>query len=128
MFLQSCSALIGQRSPRFGGVVAELLARALHCCHGDTWHARQGGLDAAFLVLRSAPPALALQSIPQVIRATASVLRSIPDPCTGPQHDVAARLLEFIGACFRAKDKVCGGERGGGTRLCLKRPIFLEGR
>ena len=60
-------------------VLQDLITRARHCCYGDTWSSRMGGVMALDILADRMPRALLLVAAHYITRALMAVLRSFPD-------------------------------------------------
>ncbi|KAL6768445.1 hypothetical protein ACKKBF_B39155 [Auxenochlorella protothecoides x Auxenochlorella symbiontica] len=99
--------------PRYVNVVHDLVMRCVHCCYGETWAHRLGGI-AGLQLLASRMPAATLQrpAVP-LLRAVLAVLRTLPTHAAG-QRRAITRVLTFVLRRCLGLPVGDGEEEGGG--------------
>ena len=88
-------------------VLQELLRRIMHCCYGDTWPMRLGGIEAIKALLPWLPEQLLGRAATFLLKALFAVLRALPDNAVKEADDVANVLFEVV-------------------RLVLKMPVVIK--
>lgn len=77
-------------------VLQELLRRTMHCCYGDTWPMRLGGIAAIKALLPRLPEQLLGRAATFLLKALFAVLRALPDNAITEAEDVANVLFEVV--------------------------------
>ncbi len=77
-------------------VLDDLLPRALHCCHGNTWQRRLAGAAALRLLAARLPAAYVMGWAVLCARALVNVLRWLPEHCRAQREDVEATMRELL--------------------------------
>jgi transformation/transcription domain-associated protein len=81
-------------------VLDQLMPRVLHCCYGDTWPVRMGGVSALRLLLPRLPLDYMSAWLPATMRALYMVMRWLPEHCTNDAHEIQALLERIVSRCF----------------------------
>lgn len=77
-------------------VQQDLLARARHCCYGDSWASRMGGVSALEALAKRMPQPLLLCAAHYIAKALIAVLRSLPDNAGKEIEMVTNVLIEVV--------------------------------
>jgi hypothetical protein len=74
----------------------DLVMRAMHCCHGDSWPSRLGGIAALEALSKRVPQRWLVRAASYIIKALMGVLRALPDNATQEQEEITAVLLDIV--------------------------------
>ena len=96
------------------------MVRAIHCCYGDTWAARLGGVLALEALAKRMPPAQLLQAGVHATKALFAVLRSLPENAVQEQHEITEVLLNvlrraLLPPCVAEREGAMAGDQDVGT-------------
>lgn len=64
---------------RYGATIADLAARAVHCCYGGNWPSRLGGIAALECLVPRLPASTLQRLAPAAAKAAFAVLRILPE-------------------------------------------------
>ncbi|EIE23491.1 hypothetical protein COCSUDRAFT_65942 [Coccomyxa subellipsoidea C-169] len=78
----------------------ELLARVLHCCYGDSWATRIGGLAAVGLLAKKLPAVQLRARLPLCVRALLTVMRGLPEHAISQVQELRATLTGLLHRCL----------------------------
>jgi hypothetical protein len=74
----------------------DLVMRAMHCCYGDTWPSRLGGIAALEALSKRVPQRWLVRAASYIIKALMGVLRALPDNAAQEQAETTAVLLDIV--------------------------------
>ena len=77
-------------------VQQDLVMRAMHCCYGDSWASRLGGIAALQVLTKRVPQRWLVRAASFIIKALMGVLRALPDNATQEQQEVTEVLLDIV--------------------------------
>ncbi|KAK9813301.1 hypothetical protein WJX72_012102 [[Myrmecia] bisecta] len=82
----------------YAPVLDHLIPRVLHCCYGESWPVRIGGVAAISVLVRKLPAAALTASMTPIIRALMAVLKHLPEHASGerPKPPLDEALLESV--------------------------------
>ncbi|BDA47386.1 probable transcription-associated protein 1 [Coccomyxa sp. Obi] len=78
----------------------ELLDRVLHCCYGDAWATRIGGLAAVGLLAKKLPVVQLRARLPLCVRALLTVMRGLPDHAISQVQELRDTLTGLLNRCI----------------------------
>ena len=84
----------------YGSAVADLTARAIHCCYGGHWASRLGGVSALECLVPRLAPSTLPRLAPTAAKAVFAVLRILPEHAAEEKH---------LGSVLQAILMRCGG-------------------
>ena len=85
-------------------VQQDLVMRAMHCCYGDTWPSRLGGVAALEVLAMRMPPRWLIRAANHIAKALMAVLRSLPDNAVQEQKDITGVLLMIVRRALNVPD------------------------
>ena len=91
-------------------LVNDLLTRGSRACLGDTWHARQGGLEAVGALMPYLSGEHLQKARPRIIKALFGLLRGLPEHAVEVNGKIQQLLLEVIGFA-RKKGVFCAVDK-----------------
>lgn len=74
----------------------DLVMRAMHCCYGDSWPSRLGGIAALEALSKRVPQRWLVRAASYIIKALMGVLRSLPDNAAQEKEEITAVLLDIV--------------------------------
>lgn len=74
----------------------DLVMRAMHCCYGDSWASRLGGIAALEALSKRVPQRWLVRAASYMIKALIGVLRALPDNAAQEQEEITAVLLNIV--------------------------------
>lgn len=74
----------------------DLVMRAMHCCYGDSWPSRLGGIAALEALSKRVPQRWLVRAASYIIKALMGVLRALPDNAAQEQEEITAVLLDIV--------------------------------
>ena len=77
-------------------VQQDLVMRAMHCCYGDSWPSRLGGIAALEALAKRVPQKWLVRAASYIIKALMSVLRALPPNAAKEQEEITAVLLDIV--------------------------------
>lgn len=77
-------------------VQQDLVMRAMHCCYGDSWPSRLGGIAALEALCKRVPQRWLVRAASYIIKALMGVLRSLPDNAAQEQEEITAVLMGIV--------------------------------
>lgn len=77
-------------------VQQDLVMRAMHCCYGDNWPTRLGGVAALKALASRMPHEWLMRAANYLTKALMAVLRTLPDNAVKEQEDITAILLDIV--------------------------------
>ena len=80
----------------FLNVQQDLVMRAMHCCFGDGWPCRLGGIAALEALCKRVPQRWLVRAASYIIKALMGVLRSLPDNAAQEQEEITDVLLGIV--------------------------------
>eukprot|EP00887_Chlorella_sp_A99_P004017 scaffold11.g4017.t1 len=99
--------------PRYVAVVHDLLVRSMHCCYGDTWVVRLGGIAALAALAERLPPAVLERPAAHMLKAMLAALRCLPDHAEEQQAAITAALVAILRRALGMAPAEGGGGGGG---------------
>ena len=88
----------------------DLITRARHCCYGDSWASRLGGVAALDALSRKMPQQLLSYAANYVIRALLAVLRSLPDSAVEEIEEITSIATDIVRRSLEIPDDIDGKE------------------
>ena len=77
-------------------VLDDLLPRIIHCCYGDEWPQRIGGILGVRAVIAELPPVYILRCGSQLVHALLNVLRCLPGFAVAQKNIIKETLSHLI--------------------------------
>ena len=87
----------GVRSQIYSNTVCDLVERAIHCCYGDGWPSRLGGLDALLLLISRISVQHLRHYIASLTKALLHSMRLLPDHSSEQQ----SHIIQILSSALR---------------------------
>jgi len=88
----------------------DLITRARHCCYGDSWASRLGGVAALNALSKKMPQQLLSYAANYMIRALLAVLRSLPDSAVEEIQEITSTATDIVKRSLELPEDIDGKE------------------
>ncbi|CAD7696024.1 unnamed protein product, partial [Ostreobium quekettii] len=102
-------------------VLDDLLPRIIHCCYGDEWPQRIGGILGVRAIIAELPPVYILCCGSQLVHALLNVLRCLPGFAVAQKNIIKETLSHLIQRTLGLEQE--SGQAADAQRLCEYKPV-----